>query len=66
MKVFLSHGTKDRELVQRLAAALDNAAFEPRLCEVSERQSLPPSPGFIFKLAAGPPPTSGPSPPTHL
>ena len=29
MKVFLSHSTKDKEFVQRLAATLENAAFEP-------------------------------------
>ena len=34
MKVFLSHSTKDKEFVQRLAAALEAADFEPWLCEV--------------------------------
>ena len=34
MKVFLSHSTKDKEFVQRLAAALDGADFTPWLCEV--------------------------------
>lgn len=29
MKVFLSHSTKDKEFVQRLAAALEAADFEP-------------------------------------
>jgi hypothetical protein len=34
MKVFLSHSTKDKEFVQRLAAALTSAGFTPWLCEV--------------------------------
>jgi len=34
MKVFLSHSTKDKEFVQRLADALTDADFEPWLCEV--------------------------------
>jgi tetratricopeptide (TPR) repeat protein len=34
MKVFLSHSTKDKEFVQRLAWALEGAGFEPWLCEV--------------------------------
>jgi hypothetical protein len=34
MKVFVSHSTKDKEFVQRLAAALEEADFEPWLCEV--------------------------------
>jgi len=34
MKVFLSHSTKDKEFVQRLADALVGANFEPWLCEV--------------------------------
>ena len=34
MKVFLSHSTKDKEFVERLALALQSADFEPWLCEV--------------------------------
>ena len=34
MKVFLSHSTKDKEFVLRLAAALEDADFKPWLCEV--------------------------------
>jgi hypothetical protein len=34
MKVFLSHSTKDEEFAQRLAAELEEADFEPWLCEV--------------------------------
>lgn len=34
MKVFLSHSTKDKEFVQRLADALTGAGFTPWLCEV--------------------------------
>ena len=34
MKVFLSHGTKDKEFVQRLGDALTGAGFTPWLCEV--------------------------------
>ena len=42
MKVFLSHSTKDKEFVQRLADALIGADFEPWLCEVDiEKNRLP-------------------------
>ena len=34
MKVFLSHSTRDKEFVQRLADALTGAGFTPWLCEV--------------------------------
>jgi|SRR5580704_13138333 hypothetical protein len=34
MKVFLSHSTKDKEFVQKLAAALIGDGFEAWLCQV--------------------------------
>ena len=34
LKVFLSHSTRDKEFVQRLATALEDADFKPWLCEV--------------------------------
>jgi hypothetical protein len=34
MKVFLSHSTKDKQLVQALAAELETEKIEPWLCEV--------------------------------
>ena len=49
MKVFLSHSTKDKEFVQRLAATLENAAFEPWLCEVDIEKNE----NFVAKIEEG-------------
>jgi hypothetical protein len=34
MKIFLSHSTKDKGFVEKLAAAITASGFEPWLCEV--------------------------------
>jgi len=34
MKVFLSHSTKDKGFVEKLAAAMNASGFTPWLCEV--------------------------------
>src|SRR5262249_11580193 len=49
MKVFLSHSTKDKDFVQRLAAALKSAALEPWLCEVDIDKSQ----NFVAEIDAG-------------
>ena len=49
MKVFLSHSTKDKEFVQRLAAALEDADFKPWLCEVDIDRGQ----NFVTKINEG-------------
>jgi hypothetical protein len=49
MTVFLSHSTKDKEFVQRLADALIDAGFEPWLCEVD----IDPGENFVGKIDDG-------------
>ena len=49
MKVFLSHSTKDKEFVQRLAAALIGADFTPWLCEVDIEKNE----NFVAKIEEG-------------
>ena len=49
MKVFLSHSTKDKEFVQRLADALKVAGFEPWLCEVD----IDHGDSFVAKIEEG-------------
>jgi len=56
MKVCLSPSTK----------ALENAAFAALTLRSHRAPESSSEPGFIFRLAAEPPPASGPSPPTHL
>ena len=34
MKVFLSHSTRDKDFVEKLAAAMTASGFKPWLCEV--------------------------------
>jgi hypothetical protein len=49
MKVFLSHSTKDKEFVQRLADALIGADFTPWLCEVDIEKNE----NFVAKIEQG-------------
>jgi|BogFormECP03_OM2_1039629.scaffolds.fasta_scaffold11737_2 hypothetical protein len=49
MKVFLSHSTKDKEFVQRLADALIGADFTPWLCEVDIERGD----NFVAKIEQG-------------
>jgi tetratricopeptide (TPR) repeat protein len=49
MKVFLSHSTKDKEFVQRLADALLGADFTPWLCEVDIERNE----NFVAKIEQG-------------
>lgn len=49
MKVFLSHSTKDKEFVERLASALQGAGFEPWLCEVDIEKGE----NFVAKIEEG-------------
>jgi tetratricopeptide (TPR) repeat protein len=49
MKVFLSHSTKDKEFVQRLADALTGAGFTPWLCEVDIEKNE----NFVAKIEKG-------------
>jgi hypothetical protein len=49
MKVFLSHSTKDKGFVQRLADALIGADFEPWLCEVGIEKNE----NFVAKIEQG-------------
>jgi tetratricopeptide (TPR) repeat protein len=49
MTIFLSHSTKDKKFVQRLADALIDAGFEPWLCEVD----IDPGENFVAKIDDG-------------
>jgi TIR domain-containing protein len=49
MKVFLSHSTKDKEFVQRLALVLEGAGFEPWQCEVGIEKNE----NFVAKIDQG-------------
>jgi TIR domain len=49
MKVFLSHSTKDKEFVRRLADALTGAHFTPWLCEVDIEKNE----NFVAKIEQG-------------
>ena len=49
MKVFLSHSTKDKDFVQRLADALTGASFTPWLCEVDIEKNE----NFVAKIEEG-------------
>jgi len=49
MKVFLSHSTKDKDFVQRLADALIGAGFTPWLCEVDIEKNE----NFVAKIEDG-------------
>ena len=44
MKVFLSHRTKDKVFIEKLAAAITGAGFEPWLCEVDVAKNKNSSP----------------------
>ena len=49
MKVFLSHSTKDDAFVEKLAAAITGAGFEPWLCEVDVDKNE----NFVTKIEEG-------------
>ena len=49
MNVFLSHSTKDGDLVKNLAIALDGAGFAPWLCEVDIEKGE----NFVAKINEG-------------
>ena len=49
MKVFLSHSTKDKDFVHRLADALIGAGFTPRLCEVDIEKNE----NFVARIEEG-------------
>jgi len=49
MQVFLSHSTKDKDFVQRLADALTGADFTPWLCEVDIEKNE----NFVAKIEDG-------------
>jgi len=49
MNVFLSHSTRDKDFVCRLAAALTAASFEPWLCEVD----VPSHENFVASIESG-------------
>jgi hypothetical protein len=49
MNVFLSHSTKDKDFVSRLAAALTAASFEPWLCQVD----VPSNENFVTSIESG-------------
>jgi hypothetical protein len=49
MKVFLSHSTKDKEFVGRLATTLESAGIEPWLCEVD----IVKNENFVAKIEEG-------------
>jgi len=49
MKVFLSHSTKDKEFVLKLAAELKRADFEPWLCE----EDIEKNENFVSKIEEG-------------
>jgi tetratricopeptide (TPR) repeat protein len=49
MKVFLSHSTKDREFVAKLAAAMTGAGFESWLCEIDVEKND----NFVIEIEKG-------------
>ncbi len=49
MKVFLSHSTKDRAFVEKLAAAMTGSGFEPWRCEVDIEKSA----NFVAEISKG-------------
>ena len=49
MKVFLSHSTKDKKFVERLAAALEDSSFVPWLCEVDVEKNE----NFVARIEQG-------------
>jgi hypothetical protein len=49
MKVFLSHSTKDKDFVQKLAAEIESANIEPWLCEID----VIPGDDFVAEIEKG-------------
>src|SRR5271166_4889713 len=49
MKVFLSHSTRDKDFVEKLAAAMTAGGFEPWLCEVDIEKGA----NFVSKINEG-------------
>ena len=49
MKVFLSHSTKDKDFVKKLAITLDANGFAPWLCELD----IEPSANFVAEISRG-------------
>src|SRR3974377_1697632 len=49
MKVFLSHSTKDKDFVEKLAITLDANGFAPWLCELD----IEPSANFVAEISRG-------------